>query len=107
MSKMVHMMQVQLKESSEQKYKGVPKVDRHTLEHGIQTLPGPIPANDTMKHALAPATNAPGTIYLEPSHPYRTSALGKLHPYSTHTYAYTSFPSDKKILEGQFKGFRF
>lgn len=106
---MIHLTKVSFDDDSADKYKGVPKVDRHVLEHGIKTMGGPMPSNEAMKvsHASAPIS-APGRVELDPPHPYKLSATGSLQAYSTQDYAGSSVSfGDKRILEGRFQGFRF
>ena len=107
---MIHLTKVSFDDDSADKYKGVPKVDRRVLEHGIKTMDGPMPSNEAMKvvHSHAPISNPPGTIQLDPPHPYKISSTGSVQAYSTHSYAGSSVSfGDKRILEGRFQGFRF
>lgn len=107
---MIHLTKISFDEDTTDKYKGVPRVDRRVLEHGIQTLPGPVPSNEVIKvsHSAAPIMGMPGRIELEPPHPYKKSSLGNLHAYSTHNYTVASFSNEsKRVLEGKFQGFRF
>lgn len=106
---MIRLTKVSFEDDSADKYKGVPKVDRHVLEHGIKTMGGPMPSNEAMKasHASAPIST-PGKVELDPPHPYKLSATGSVQAYSTDSY-YGSNVSigDKRVLEGKFQGFRF
>jgi hypothetical protein len=107
---MIHLTKVSFDDDVLDKYKGVPKVDRRVLEHGIKTMSGPMPSNEAMKalHSPAPISSAPGTIQLDPPHPYKISSTGSVQAYSTHSYAGSSVSiGDKHILEGKFQGFRF